>query len=81
MITKEQTKAKKGTKAISDNDIVVKGARIHNLKDITVSFPRNRFIVVTGVSGSGNHHLLETPCLQKVNAGMQKALVHMQDSL
>src|SRR6476620_7665760 len=57
MITKEQTKAKKGIKTISENDIVVKGARVHNLKDISVSFPRNKFIVVTGVSGSGKSSL------------------------
>lgn len=37
--------------------IVVKGARVHNLKNITVAFPRNRFIVVTGVSGSGKSSL------------------------
>ena len=38
-------------------DIVVKGARVHNLKNVTVSFPRNRLIVVTGVSGSGKSSL------------------------
>lgn len=37
--------------------VVVKGARMHNLKNITVSFPRNKFIVVTGVSGSGKSSL------------------------
>jgi len=39
------------------NDILVKGARVHNLKNVTVSFPRNKFIVVTGVSGSGKSSL------------------------
>jgi len=33
--------------------IVVKGARTHNLKDITVEMPRNSMIAVTGLSGSG----------------------------
>lgn len=37
--------------------IIVEGAREHNLKNITVSFPRNQFIVVTGVSGSGKSSL------------------------
>ncbi len=39
------------------NDIYIKGARVHNLKNITVSIPRNRLIVVTGVSGSGKSSL------------------------
>ncbi len=37
--------------------IVVKGARTHNLKDITVEMPRNRMIVFTGLSGSGKSSL------------------------
>ena len=41
----------------SGNDILVKGARTHNLKNVTVEFPRNKFIVVTGVSGSGKSSL------------------------
>ncbi len=34
------------------DSILVKGARVHNLKNVTVQFQRNKFIVVTGVSGS-----------------------------
>lgn len=37
--------------------IYIKGARVHNLKNITVSIPRNKLIVVTGVSGSGKSSL------------------------
>jgi len=37
--------------------IVVKGARTHNLKDITLEMPRNRMIVFTGLSGSGKSSL------------------------
>jgi excinuclease ABC subunit A len=40
-----------------ENNILIKGARVHNLKDITVTIPRNKFIVVTGVSGSGKSSL------------------------
>ncbi len=39
------------------NDILIKGAKVHNLKNITVTFPRNQLIVVTGVSGSGKSSL------------------------
>jgi excinuclease ABC subunit A len=37
--------------------IVVKGARMHNLKNIDVVIPRNKFVVITGVSGSGKSSL------------------------
>jgi excinuclease ABC subunit A len=37
--------------------ILIRGARVHNLKNITVEIPRNRLVVVTGVSGSGKSSL------------------------
>ncbi|MGZ4481670.1 MAG: excinuclease ABC subunit UvrA, partial [Gaiellales bacterium] len=37
--------------------IVIRGAREHNLRDITVSLPRDRLIVITGLSGSGKSSL------------------------
>ncbi len=41
----------------SDDKIVVKGARTHNLKNITVEMPRNKMIAITGLSGSGKSSL------------------------
>ncbi len=38
-------------------EIVIKGAREHNLKNINLNIPRNKFIVFTGVSGSGKSSL------------------------
>ncbi|MDQ6903485.1 MAG: excinuclease ABC subunit UvrA [Bacteroidota bacterium] len=40
-----------------NNNIFIKGARVHNLKNIDVEIPRNKLIVVTGVSGSGKSSL------------------------
>src|SRR5690554_1084692 len=37
--------------------IEVIGARVHNLKNVNVSFPRNQLVVVTGLSGSGKSSL------------------------
>ncbi len=37
--------------------IVVRGAREHNLKNVTVAFPRDRLVVITGLSGSGKSSL------------------------
>ncbi|MES1215407.1 MAG: excinuclease ABC subunit UvrA, partial [Bacteroidota bacterium] len=41
----------------SADSILIKGARVHNLKNITVSIPRNKLVVVTGVSGCGKSSL------------------------
>ncbi|MCX6781678.1 MAG: excinuclease ABC subunit UvrA [Candidatus Magasanikbacteria bacterium] len=37
--------------------IIIKGARVHNLKNINVDIPKNKFVVVTGLSGSGKSSL------------------------
>src|SRR5919204_4615070 len=39
------------------DQLVVRGAREHNLKDVTVAFPRNALVVITGLSGSGKSSL------------------------
>jgi excinuclease ABC subunit A len=40
-----------------NKDIIIKGARVHNLKNITTHIPRNKFVVITGLSGSGKSSL------------------------
>ena len=38
-------------------EIEIKGARVHNLKNIDLTIPRNKLIVITGLSGSGKSSL------------------------
>jgi excinuclease ABC subunit A len=40
-----------------ENKIIIKGARTHNLKNISLEMPRNKMVVITGVSGSGKSSL------------------------
>ena len=40
-----------------DNDILITGARVHNLKNVNVCIPRNKLVVITGLSGSGKSSL------------------------
>lgn len=42
---------------MNDSSIIIKGARVNNLKDIDISIPRDKFIVITGISGSGKSSL------------------------
>ncbi len=43
--------------AVKSDSIFIKGARMHNLKNVDVAIPRNKLVVVTGVSGSGKSSL------------------------
>ncbi|MCA1293935.1 excinuclease ABC subunit UvrA [Paenibacillus sp. alder61] len=42
---------------MASENIVIKGARAHNLKNINITIPRDRFVVLTGLSGSGKSSL------------------------
>ncbi len=48
---------KKTDQPIEHSKLEVYGARVHNLKNIDVSFPRNQLVVITGLSGSGKSSL------------------------
>jgi excinuclease ABC subunit A len=48
---------KKKSPTTGTDSILIKGARVHNLKNVTASIPRNKLVVVTGVSGSGKSSL------------------------
>src|SRR5262245_52090905 len=53
--SKETSRA--APKAAARTTIAVQGARVHNLKNISLEVPRDRLIVVTGLSGSGKSSL------------------------
>jgi excinuclease ABC subunit A len=47
----------KATEADPKHHIIIKGARVHNLKNIDVAIPKNKLVVITGMSGSGKSSL------------------------
>ncbi len=57
MASEKQQKIKTNSISMPSDSILIKGARVHNLKNVTVEIPRKKLIVVTGVSGSGKSSL------------------------
>ncbi len=53
----QETSAKEEHAVMAQNAIVIKGAREHNLKNIDVTIPRDKLVVITGLSGSGKSSL------------------------
>jgi len=45
------------TESLKNQYIEIKGAKVHNLKNIDIKIPRNKFVVITGLSGSGKSSL------------------------
>jgi excinuclease ABC subunit A len=55
VVARESSTPPEGSRKLTD--IIIRGARVHNLKNINLTLPRNTFIVFTGVSGSGKSSL------------------------
>ena len=56
--------------------IIIKGAREHNLKNIDIELPRDKFIVMTGLSGSGKSSL----AFDTINADGQRRYIESLSS-
>ena len=56
--------------------LTLRGAAVHNLKNLTVRFPLNRFVVITGVSGSGKSTLIGECLLPALQANLKS---HISD--
>ena len=63
-----------------NDKIIIHGAREHNLKNIDLEVPRDKLVVFTGLSGSGNPPLPSIPSTQTDSAGIWKAFLPMPAS-
>ena len=58
---------------MANDKIIIKGAREHNLKNINLTLPREKLIVMTGLSGSGKSSL----AFDTIYADGQLSLIHI----
>jgi excinuclease UvrABC ATPase subunit len=73
--------AKKITDLSGHEFIEIIGAREHNLKNISISFPRNKLVVLTGISGSGKSSLAFDTFMLRGNEDIWKASRLMPEAL
>ncbi len=60
--------------------IVIEGAKVNNLKNISLKIPRNKLVVISGISGSGKSSLPLRHSLLRDSAVLQRAFRHLPDS-
>ena len=61
-------------------EINIKGAKVNNLKNISLKIPRNKFVVISGVSGSGKTSLAFDTIFAEGQRKYIESLSSMQDS-
>jgi len=61
---------------MSTDKIIIKGARVHNLKNIDLELPREKLIVITGLSGSGKSSLAFDTLYAEGSVGMLNRCPH-----
>ena len=59
-----------------NHNIIIKGARVNNLKNVDVELPRNQFIVITGLSGSGKSSLVNEVLFKRLGAELMRMKAH-----
>ena len=69
--------AKVATTVQPGTEIIVRGARVHNLKNISVQIPHQQFVVITGPSGSGKSSL----AFDTIHAEGQRLETQIRESL
>ena len=63
-----------------EDKIIIKGAKEHNLKNVDLELPRNKFIVFTGLSGSGKSSLAFDTIYAEGQRRYVKVYLHMLDN-
>jgi hypothetical protein len=64
---------------VSKEYIRIGGAREHNLKNLTLNIPRDKLVVITGLSGSGKSSLAFDDCHRATEFGIKSALNYRHD--
>lgn len=63
---------------MAERNILVKGARVNNLKNIDIEIPRNKLVVITGLSGSGKSSLaFDTLYAEGQRRYVELSLIHI----
>lgn len=65
---------------MAQKNLLVKGAREHNLKNVDIEIPRDKLVVFTGLSGSGNHRWPSIRSMRRASGAMWRAYPPMRAS-